>query len=56
MVFVLLYMPCVAVIAAIRRETNSWRWTFFSIGYSTALAWVVAAVIYQGGRLLGMGG
>jgi ferrous iron transport protein B len=53
MVFVLLYLPCLATVAAIRRETGSYKWMFFSIAYSTALAWVVAFVIYQGGRLLG---
>jgi len=53
MVFVLLYLPCLATIAAIRRETGSLRWTFFSIAYSTSLAWVAAFGVWQGGRLLG---
>jgi ferrous iron transport protein B len=53
MVFVLLYLPCLATVAAIRRETGSYKWMFFSIAYSTALAWVVAFVVFQGGRLLG---
>jgi ferrous iron transport protein B len=55
MAFVLIYVPCLATVAVIRRETNSWKWAFFSMGYSTALAWVVAFVIFQGGRLLGFG-
>lgn len=55
MVFVLLYMPCVAVIAVIKRETNSWRWPLFAIFYTTATAWIAAFIIYQGGRLLGLG-
>lgn len=55
MVFVLLYMPCVAVIAVIKRETNSWRWPIFTAFYTTALAWIAAFIIYQGGRLLGLG-
>ncbi len=55
MAFILLYVPCLATVAAIRQETNSWKWTAFSIGYSTALAWIMAFVIYQGGRLLGLG-
>ena len=55
MLFVLLYIPCVAVIAVVKKETNSWKWTGFSIAYSTILAWVVAFVIYQGGRLIGLG-
>jgi ferrous iron transport protein B len=55
MAFVLTYVPCLATVGAIRRETNSWTWTSFSIAYSLALAWVVAFAIYQGGRLLGLG-
>jgi ferrous iron transport protein B len=55
MAFVLIYVPCLATVAAIRRETNSRKWTAFSIGYSLALAWVVSFVIYQGGRILGLG-
>jgi ferrous iron transport protein B len=53
MVFVLLYLPCLATTAAIRRETGSSGWMLFSIGYSTAVAWVMAFLVYQGGRLLG---
>jgi ferrous iron transport protein B len=54
MAFVLLYMPCLATVSAIRRETHSWRWMTFNIVYSTGMAWVVAFVIYQGGRLIGV--
>ncbi len=54
MVFVLLYIPCLSTAAVIKKETGSWGWMFFSIGYSTALAWFAAFIIYQGGsRLLG---
>lgn len=56
MVFVLIYSPCLATIATIKRETNSWKWAFFSFFYSTALAWVVAFIVYRGGQLLGFGG
>jgi ferrous iron transport protein B len=55
MVFVLVYTPCLATVAVIRRETGSWGWTGFSVGYSVILAWILAFVIYQGGRLLGLG-
>jgi ferrous iron transport protein B len=55
MAFVLIYIPCLATVSVIKRETNSWKWTGFSIGYSTILAWIVAFVIYQGGRLIGLG-
>jgi len=54
MAFVLIYVPCLATVAVIRRETNSWKWTAFSIGYSVLLAWLVALAIYQGGRLFGL--
>lgn len=53
MVFVLIYIPCIAVIAVVRRETNSWEWPLFLIVYTCSLAWVVSFIIYQGGRLLG---
>ena len=53
MVFTLLYSPCLAVLAVIRRETNSWKWPAFSFVYSTVLAWVMAFVVFQGGTLLG---
>lgn len=54
MVFTLIYSPCLAVLAVVRRETNSWKWPAFSFVYSTTLAWVMSFVVYQGGRLLGM--
>ena len=54
MVFVLLYVPCLAAVAVIKRETNSWRWPLFTVFYTTALAWLVSTLVYQGGRLLGL--
>ncbi|MNI97368.1 Ferrous iron transport protein B [compost metagenome] len=53
MVFILLYTPCLATVGVIKKETASWKWTLFSIGYAVALAYIVSLVIYQGGRLLG---
>jgi ferrous iron transport protein B len=53
MVFVLLYLPCLSTVAAIRRETGSMRWMAFSVVYTTSVAWVVSFIVYQGGRLLG---
>jgi len=50
MVMSLIYIPCIAAIATIKRETN-WKWTGLAIGYSLALGWVVAVVIYQIGGL-----
>lgn len=55
MVFALLYVPCSAVIIVIKRETNFWRWAFFAAVYTTAVAWIVSFIVYQGGRLLGLG-
>ena len=54
MVFVLLYMPCLATLAAIRRETASLKWMIFSISYSTLLAWGMAFLVYQGGKMIGV--
>ncbi|MEK5253131.1 ferrous iron transport protein B [Paenibacillus sp. FSL F4-0125] len=53
MAFILLYIPCLATVGVIKKETASWKWTFFSIGYSLTLAYIVSFVIFQGGRLLG---
>jgi ferrous iron transport protein B len=54
MVFVLLYMPCLATLTAIRRETSSLKWMIFSISYSTLLAWGLAFLVYQGGTVIGV--
>lgn len=51
MAFSLLYVPCVAAMATIKAETRSWRWPLFTIGYELGLAWTVATLIYQVGRL-----
>jgi ferrous iron transport protein B len=55
MVFVLLYVPCLVVLATIKRETNSWKWPAFTAVYLTAVAWIVSFIVYQGGLLLGLG-
>lgn len=52
LLFVLLYFPCIATVAAIKGETGSWRWALFAAGYTTLLAWVVSALVFQVGRLL----
>ncbi|MGB9678502.1 MAG: ferrous iron transport protein B [Thermoanaerobacteraceae bacterium] len=54
MVMTLIYIPCVAAIAAIKRETNSWKWTFFAVGYTLILGWIMAVIVYQGGKLIGL--
>ncbi len=47
MIFTLLYLPCVAAFAAMKREMNSWKWTFLAVGYQTGIAWLLAFVVYQ---------
>jgi len=47
LVFAMLYMPCVATIYAIKRESGSWKWALFSVGYSIALAWGVAFLVFR---------
>jgi len=51
MAMCLIYIPCVATITTIKRETNSWKWTGFVVGYTLLLAWTVAVLIYQIGSL-----
>ena len=52
LVMTLLYVPCIAAVAAFKRETNSWKWTFFMIAYTTLIAYGAAVIVYQGGQLL----
>ena len=52
LLFVLIYFPCIATIAAIKHESGSWRWAIFAACYTTLLAWVVSAVVYQVGLLV----
>ncbi len=53
LLFILIYFPCIAVIAAIKNETGQWKWSLFLAVYTTTLAWIVAFVVFQGGSLLG---
>ncbi|MBQ2497878.1 MAG: ferrous iron transport protein B, partial [Prevotella sp.] len=52
LLFVLLYFPCIATIVAIKNETSSWRWAIFAAVYTTVVAWVVSAAVYQIGQLV----
>jgi ferrous iron transport protein B len=54
LVFVLLYVPCVATLGAIKHEFGS-SWAVTSAVYQTVVAWVAAFIVYQGGKLLGFG-
>ncbi len=55
MVFFVLAMQCMSTVAVVRRETNSWSWTIFMVGYMTALAYLASLLTYQIGRFLGFG-
>ena len=52
LLFVLIYFPCLATIAAIKHESGSWRWAIFAAIYTTVLAWFVSAAVYQIGMLM----
>ncbi len=52
LLFVLIYFPCLATIAAIKHESGSWRWAIFAAIYITVLAWFVSAAVYQIGMLM----
>ena len=52
LIFILLYFPCVATIVAIKNETGSWHWALFAAGYTTAVAWIISALVYQIGTLV----
>ncbi|MBR7031653.1 MAG: ferrous iron transport protein B, partial [Prevotella sp.] len=51
LIFILLYFPCIATIAAIKNETGSWRWATFAALYTTIVAWIMSAAVYQIGGL-----
>ena len=51
MIFCLLYSPCMAAVATIRRETGSRRWTFGMVCFQIGIAWLMAVLVYQLGSL-----
>lgn len=53
LIMTLLYTPCAAVIATVKKETNSYKWALFMAIYPFILAWVVAVIVYQVGSMLG---
>ncbi|HVT79794.1 MAG TPA: ferrous iron transport protein B [Phycisphaerae bacterium] len=55
MVFVVFCMQCLSTLAIAKKETGHWGWPVFMFFYMTALAWVAAFVVYQGGMMLGLG-
>lgn len=54
MAFTLLYTPCLATVAVIRKETGSWKWAAFAVGYSLSLAWLIAFMIHRAGQFFGL--
>lgn len=52
LLFVLLYMPCLSTVIAIKNESGRWRWAFFTMAYTIGLAWVVSTLVFQLGSLL----
>ncbi|MFP5213887.1 MAG: ferrous iron transport protein B, partial [Acidobacteriota bacterium] len=54
-IFCLLYTPCVVSIITIVREAGGWKWGIFSMAFNTTIAFLMAVLVYQGGRLLGIG-
>ncbi|MFZ1866378.1 MAG: ferrous iron transport protein B [Polyangiales bacterium] len=55
MVFFLLACQCMSTIAVVRKESGSWKWPLFLFSYMTVLAYLASLLVYQGGRLLGLG-
>ena len=51
MLFVLIYFPCIAALAAIKQESGSWKWALFAACYTTVLAWIVSFTVCQIGGL-----
>jgi len=55
MLFCLVSAPCMATIAVTRRESNSWKWALFQLAGLTVMAWILTVIVFQAGRLLGIG-
>lgn len=55
MLFCLISAPCMATIAVTRRESNSWRWALFQLAGLTVMAWILTVIVFQAGRVLGIG-
>ena len=53
MVFYVFAMQCMSTLAIVKRETNSWKWPLFQLGYMTAVAYLTALLVYQTGSALG---
>lgn len=51
MLFILIYFPCVAVVAAIKKESGKWKWAAFIVFYTTGLAYLASLIVFQVGSL-----
>ncbi len=52
LLFILLYMPCISTIVAIKNESGKWKWALFTVAYTIGLAWIVTTAFFQIGSLL----
>ena len=52
LLFILLYMPCLSTIVAIKNESGKWKWAFFTMAYTIGLAWIASTLLFQIGTLL----
>ena len=52
LLFILLYMPCLSTIVAIKNESGKWRWALFTVAYTIGLAWIASTLLFQIGSLL----
>lgn len=52
MIFCLMYSPCIAAVATIKKETGSWKWTISMVLFQLAVAWISAVIVFQVGSLL----
>lgn len=52
LIFILLYFPCLGVVAAIKSESGSWKWAAFTVVYTTSIAWVMAFIVYNVSSLI----
>ncbi|HQO08765.1 MAG TPA: ferrous iron transport protein B [Clostridiales bacterium] len=52
LMFVLLYLPCIATVIAIKNESGSWKWALFSAAFTTSVAWIISFIIFNTGMLI----
>ena len=52
LIFILLYLPCIAAVVAVKNESGKWKWALFSIFFTTSVAWIVSFAVFNIGKLL----